>query len=381
MSAVLTRSIIFIGVGLCGCRQVKELMDRGYEGFLLNTSETDFQLIGEVPEHRKYKIPDADGVDKNRELALELFGNRLEEISTYILKANSSFQHYVFVFSAGGGSGSGGSPALAQHFGMHFDEEEKGKTVSIIATLPDEKDGWIAINNAKACIRDIETQCDRIKSKIYLDNSQMDKFSINAQLVDLIDGLMNLPNVDEEIDTKVLEREGMKQSDDKEALALWRTEGCVNMAIINQEDSNKEIVEPIVFMPQYNKRPLKMAVSISKGAKIDAPLVRQELINVLGHNGSDIKSGHNETGLSYAYSFGLKAPKSMMDKLDAMLTVIKNCVAKEDEGEEINFEFESVSVTDIFGTKVKTTTTTKGSLFGNSKGSLFGKSTRFGAKK
>lgn len=371
MSSVLTRSIIFIGVGLCGCRQVKELMDKGYEGFLLNTSETDFQLVGEVPEHRKYKIPDAGGVDKKRELAFELFGSRIEEISTYILKANSSFQHYVFVFSTGGGSGSGGAPALAQHFGTIFSEEEKGKTVSIIATNPDEKDGYEALGNAIECIKYIETECDAIKSKIYIDNSQMDKFSINTQVADLIDGLMNLPMVDVDVDTKVMEREGMKKADDEEALALWRIDGCVNMAIINTEDKEKkEVVEPVVFMPQYSKKPLKVAVSIAKGAKIDAPTVREELIKVIGQSGTDIKAGYNDSRVSYAYSFGHKAPKAMLDKIDGMMTNIKNNIVFEEE-EELTFSDVPRKVTDLFGSVQTKTKKSTGSPFG-SKGSPFG---------
>lgn len=199
----------------------------------------------------------------------------------------------------------------------------------------------------------------------------MDKFSINTQVADLIDGLMNLPMVDTNVDTKVMEREGMKKADDEEALALWRIEGCVNMAIINTDDKEKkEVVEPVVFMPQYSRKPLKVAVSIAKDAKIDAPTVREELINVMGQSGTDIKAGYNDSRVSYAYSFGHKAPKSMIDKIDGMMTNIKNNVVT-DEEDEIDFSGISRNTTSLFGsvqTKPKKST---GSPFG-AKGSPFG---------
>lgn len=393
MSTVLRKNIIFIGVGLCGCRQVKELMDRGFEGFLLNTSETDFQLVGEVQENRKYKIPDADGVNKNQEKALELFGSRIDEISQYVLKDHSSFQHYVFVFSLGGGSGSGGAPALAQHFGYTFMQEEKNKTVSIIGTSPDEKDGLEALENARNCIARIENEYDAITSKIYLDNSAMkDKFAINSQVADLINGLMNLPKVDDNVDIRALERNGMKQADGEEALSLWRIRGCINMAIINPNKTinagiNEEdtgIVEPVVFMPHYNKKPVQMAVSASPTLKLDGDngeVLRQELIKTLGQYGSDIKAGYNDTEISYAYTFGHATPQSLITNINNMIENIEKNISTEEEA-PLDFGNSNKGFNTLFGQKATKPTTPTTSPFAkitkNSSGSPFGKSQTLG---
>lgn len=395
MSAVLRKSIIFIGVGLCGCRQVKELMDRGFEGFLINTSETDFQLLGsDISEKRKYKIPDADGVDKKREKAFEIFGNRIDEISTYVLRDHSSFQHYVFVFSLGGGSGSGGAPALAEHFGYTFEAEGMDKTVSIMGTNPDEKDGLEALYNAKDCMSFIENHCSHITSKIYLDNSTMkDKFAINTQIADLIGGLMSLPKVNEEVDIKTLERNGMKQSDGEEALALWRTKGCINMAIINPnkpqaKDGEEEtgIIEPVVFIPPYNKKPIKMAVSASPTLKLDGDngeVLRQELIKALGQHGSDIKAGYNDSDVSYAYTFGHATPQHIIDNLNKMIENIENNVSTEEE-EILDFGSKGKGLDALFGQSKAKSNSTAGSPFakltGNSGGSPFGKSKTLGKR-
>ena len=393
MSTVLRKNIIFIGVGLCGCRQVKELMDRGFEGFLLNTSETDFQLVGDVQENRKYKIPDADGVNKNQDKAFELFADRLDEISQYVLKDHSSFQHYVFVFSLGGGSGSGGAPALAEHFGYTFEEEGRNKTVSIMGTLPDEKDGLEALENAKRCMHRIENEYGHITSRIYLDNSTMkDKFAINTQIADLVSGLMNLPKVNEEVDIRALERNGMKQADGEEALSLWRVRGCINMAIINPKKVNKPesedtgIIETVVFMPQYGKKPIQMAVSASPTLKLDGDsgeVLRQELIKTLGQHGSDIKAGYNDTEISYAYTFGHKTPQSIVNKLNEMIKNIIDNVVEEEE-EELNFGGLEDGYKNLFGQTAPKKTGASVSPFakitGGTGGSPFGKSKTLGKR-
>ncbi len=311
----LAGDVLFIGVGLGGCRLTNSLQKLGYECYYINTATGDFDNLEDVDINMTYPIPKSKGCDKNMELAFNFASDYISDIHNKIDSSYRKYTHIVFLFSLGGGTGAGIAPSLAQFFASQYGDS---KSISLFGILPEKLDNAKSAQNALTCLKYIEEQCDGVKSKILLDNSQEDKFEINYQFAKQIDNLLALPEV--QVD-KV--QANMKSADERETLSLLSTEGYVYIARIDaptgkQGDNEPYIIEGINYIPEPETKDCKeIAVSLSIENIHD--FNPEHLIKCFGRPLSDVKAGINDSDTSYAYVFGTSLPQLVVDKLNEWL--------------------------------------------------------------
>lgn len=331
----LAGDVLFIGVGLGGCRLTNSLQKLGYECYYINTATGDFDNLEDVDTNMTYPIPKSKGCDKNMELAFNFASDYISDIHNKIDSSYRKYTHIVFLFSLGGGTGAGIAPSLAQFFASQYGDS---KSVSLFGILPEKLDNAKSAQNALTCLKYIEENCDGVKSKILLDNSQADKFEINERFAEQIDNLLSLPEL--QVD-KV--QANMKSADERETLSLLSTEGYIYIARIDAPtgkhgDNEPYVIEGIEYIPEPEIRDCKeIAVSLSVDNIHD--FNPEHLFKCFGRPLSDVKAGINDSETSYAYIFGTSLPQSVVDKLDKWL----------DEFEEEKKSIENKKVT--FGNK------------------------------
>ena len=151
----------FIGAGQAGCNFVDTLYNTfGYRRVVLfNTTTKDLQFTSIPPSN--HVVPKGfDGAGKNRELGRDAADQARGDVSA-ALQARFLDVDYIFVVtSAGGGSGSGSAPVLAETALQHLkqsgiDPEEARKRVGFIVMLPANSDGSAVLRNAGELLNEI----------------------------------------------------------------------------------------------------------------------------------------------------------------------------------------------------------------------------------
>lgn len=310
--------ILFIGYGRCGGAITNVMQRKGFKTMYMNTSLGDFQNLLKVDRRMIYQITNGSGCDKNRDLSLELAYNDRNKIAKHIKGNYSTFKHFVFIHSAGGGTGSAGAPAMAEYLA-----KEHGLSTSLITVLNAKSEGKPATKNSLECIQQIYNDCPNVRSKFILDNNLLDsKTEVNKQFANIIENFMFLPIVQPDIDDFKV-----KGCDETELLGLWAVEGFVGIGKLNAPNPNAaegdkqpyHIDTKLPFMAEIyhdEELPVQMAVSISSKHQEDFSSTQlRKKFNVMG----DIKVGYNKTDETYMFVFGLPHCNAIPQRLDSWL--------------------------------------------------------------
>lgn len=198
--------VLFVGVGQAGGNLVSDLMkrDRRYKGLFINTCHNDFVALDNATD--KYIIANADGTGKNRKLAKQYARNDILSIVDEIKKYPMAKVIY-FVFSTGGGSGSGITPVLMDVMKNRIKIKKK---ICGIIMMPSIYKSIQAQNNGIECWNEL-MQNNCFDSLLVLDNSKAkgknSESQINESFCDLFDNFMEMstPHKDGVIDTHEIE--------------------------------------------------------------------------------------------------------------------------------------------------------------------------------
>lgn len=184
----MKEKLLMVGIGGAGSNVASEFEKRGYLVQYINTSKADMPN----PKSKfKYHIPGSGGCAKNQNTALEYAKDYYEHIVNLIDNQFDS-EYVFFIFSLGGGTGSGISPIILDI----LSRKNPHKTYGVIAIMPSIKESPQSLQNALTTYKRI-TQLDNVGNVYLIDNNTVeDKFQINKKFPDLFDKFMNITNAD-----------------------------------------------------------------------------------------------------------------------------------------------------------------------------------------
>lgn len=163
---------------------------KGYVCHFINTSNDDLTSL-EVRDNFKYHIPGAMGCNKDRKKAMYYAKDYYEHIVNVIDSRFPRQDIIYFIFSLGGGTGSGISPVILDYLSQKNPHKSYGAIVILPANDEPMKTQLNAVEAYKQLIG-----IENLKSIFVLDNNNGDKFEINERFVSLFDRFVNITNPD-----------------------------------------------------------------------------------------------------------------------------------------------------------------------------------------
>lgn len=179
--------ILFECVGQAGGNVGKLFAEKGYVCHFINTSNDDLLSLDGIKDSFKYHIPNALGCNKDRKKAM-LYTKDYHEHIVNIINTRFPRQDFVyFVFSLGGGTGSGISPILLDL----LSQRNPNKTYGAIVILPSNTEPMKTQVNAIEAFKQL-SKIEGLRNVFILDNNNGDKFLVNQKFVDRFETLMNI---------------------------------------------------------------------------------------------------------------------------------------------------------------------------------------------
>jgi cell division GTPase FtsZ len=191
----------FIGIGQCGSNIAQLFEQLNYTCLCVNSSEKDFK-----PLQTKYNYctPNTDGCNHDRRKAIQILqqNNNYKKIILEIKDKLFDKEILFFIFSTGGGTGSGFSPILIELLKDEFLKSDltSNKTICAIPVLPSTQEKSYQIQyNSYECYKSL-SQIESIGSVFTLDNSNIgspkidNKFALNQEFVNLFHTAISIPN-------------------------------------------------------------------------------------------------------------------------------------------------------------------------------------------
>ncbi|NFT08130.1 hypothetical protein FDF26_13860 [Clostridium botulinum] len=235
---------VFIGVGQFGNYVARELEQLGYKVFYINSAREDLERIGALGLENTHLIKGAKGCMKDRALAKEYALDSIEAIINQINSEYSNETVYNFIFSSGGGTGSGVTPTLMGIMKDYYDY----KIINAITTTPHEID--ITINgNSAICLSEInELQKSGVINSIHILNN--DNFTDNVGKINAIfaSTLDKYNSITEEIALMHEDKENIikgSEGDSGEFGELFNDKGITVMLELDHEDNSESFVEEL----------------------------------------------------------------------------------------------------------------------------------------
>jgi cell division GTPase FtsZ len=263
--------ILFECVGQAGGNIGKLLLDKGYICHFINSSLDDLNAI-DVRDNFKFHIPNAMGCSKDRKKAM-MFAKEYYPLMMETINRRFAMEDIVyFVFSLGGGTGSGIAPILLDFLSTNNPSKHYGA----IVILPSTSEPIKAQANAIEAFNQLK-RIDNLKNIFVIDNScGMNKMDINVEFVNLFDELMNITKPD------------IRGVIDQDELAtILTTNGMITMGSFDNENLKDNIISNSIFAPsKYNCN--KVAVSVCNDD------VDVELIESITNYPNDIYVGYND---------------------------------------------------------------------------------------
>lgn len=180
--------ILFVCLGQAGSNIGQLFSNLGYNCLFINTSNDDLETI---QAKHKLHIVGAFGCNKDRQKALNYAKDYYTTI-TDVIDNKFPLQDLVyFIFSLGGGTGSGLSPIILDI----ITHKNPNKHYGAIIILPSIKESIKSQINAVEAYKQV-TNIEKLRSLYVLDNNNLDKFEINKQLVKMFDQFVNITNPD-----------------------------------------------------------------------------------------------------------------------------------------------------------------------------------------
>ena len=316
----MKQSIGFIGIGQAGSNIVLGFERLGYNTVYLNTSKEDLDSL-KYAKH-KIHIRGGEGASKNRKAVLQLAAESIDDILANITSVLTQ-EYIMIVFSTGGGTGSGLSPAIASYF------SSINRKVIIAAVLPDDKESPRTCENSYNTCVDI-SNLQNIGAVFLLDNSNIDnKFTLNDVFVKDIDNLLTLNNCSR-----------FGNIDKSEIKTMLTTPG---LSIITRQSKAKSTAPFIIngltnniYANIENKSPIIVGISTTNRS-----LNFDDIYCEIGYPYDDFRGVSNENTLCIAcgYQWPIK-------RLDTLKT----------KAQKINIQKEDLGLTKISGHSIITPT-------------------------
>lgn len=264
--------ILFECVGQAGGNVGQLLMDKGYICHFINSSLDDLNAI-DVKDSYKFHIPNAMGCSKDRRKAMR-FAREYYKLMTETIDRRFAMQDIVyFVFSLGGGTGSGIAPMLLDYLSSNNPSKHYGA----IVILPSTSEPIKSQVNAIEAYNQLK-KIGNLKNIFVLDNNcGMNKLSINQEFVELFDELIDITRPD---------LRGVIDQD--ELSTVLTTKGMIAMGYFdNEEDSVKNaLINDSIFAP-FKRNCERVAISICDDIDV-------EVIERATNYPNDIYVGYND---------------------------------------------------------------------------------------
>ena len=195
----MKEKILFVCIGQFGGNIGQLFEQLNYNCLFINTSYNDLLTI---EAKHKYHIPGGKGCSKDKQKAFQYAKDYYQTICS-IISDKFPLQNIVyFVFSLGGGTGSGISPIILDI----LSNSNLNKTYGIITTLPNLNESIQAQINTVETYKQL-SKIQNIKNYFILDNGNYDKFELNNVFVSRFDRLIkiSIPNQKGIIDESEIE--------------------------------------------------------------------------------------------------------------------------------------------------------------------------------
>lgn len=308
----MKENTLFIGIGQAGGNIVRKFEEKGFFTFYINTSAEDLYTIP-TSDIRKFHIPTAFGCNKDRKKALDYTKQYFSMIIDSIDRRYPLQNQVIFVFSLGGGTGSGISPIILDIISNKFPEKNFG----VACVLPDKNESLKAKHNAVETYKQLSS-IEGIKNIYVLDNNENEKKIVNERFSDYYNYIPEMSKPDER---------GI--IDMAEINMLQSTKGAVYIAEIEISKENGELI--------YKKDPI--FANHSTGCQYIAYSLKdnfsdEELKSLSKPFGTPIdtfKGFNKEKNLMLV--FGLPFPTERITELNAIIKT---------EKDEINFGHDSL---------------------------------------
>lgn len=283
--------LLFVCVGQAGSNIGQMFEGKGYNCLFINTSNDDLETI---QGKHKYHIPAATGCNKDRQKALLYARDYYDAIVNTIDKKFPLQDMVYFIFSLGGGTGSGLSPILLDILSNKNTNKSYG-AVTIIPSLNESLKAQVNSVEAYKQVTDIE----RLKNVFILDNNKKDKFRINDEFAMLFDRLVN-----------VTERDPRGIIDGAELEVLLTTKGNSIMTFIPHAVDMGWMLEQKVYnniFTNYERGCKYIGLSMSNHIKMEnvEELIGMPIDSFTGYS-------KNET---FLISVGMPYPRRIIDRL------------------------------------------------------------------
>ena len=182
--------ILFVCVGQGGGNVGQLFENKKYNCLFVNTSYDDLKTIN---AKHKLHITGTFGCNKDRDKALTYLQDSYNIIENAIDNRFPQQDLIFFIFTSGGGTGSGLSPALIQR----LSKNNANKHYGAITILPSLSESLKSQMNAIEAYKDL-IKISNLKNLIILDNNNIDdRFELNKKFVDMFDLLLNVSIPDE----------------------------------------------------------------------------------------------------------------------------------------------------------------------------------------
>lgn len=319
--------ILFVCVGQAGGNIGELFYNKGYNVFLINSSYEDLKSSN-VPEKFKHYIVGANGCSKEREKGLELAKENWQMLLELVESKFPQQDIVYFIFSSGGGTGSGLSPSMIEV----LSKKKPNKNYGAVIILPSTKESLKSLANAVECMKHLK-RIERLKCTFILDNNNDDKFKINERFVDEFDSLIKVTS---ESDSKgVIDKMELEKTlTSKGNSVIVKAEHNANLQEILNHYSNS------IFTP-WEQGCQYLAISITKD-------IDMEIIEHVFGTPWDRFVGYNEK-YNLIFAVGMKMPTDRINELINTVNGRKNDVRMYDDN---SFEFE-VPILELPNNKAK----------------------------
>lgn len=160
----------FVGVGQAGANVIRELKAKGFENLaVINSSSYDLKSSG-IEISKQLHLGDMEGCGKDRKIAKDIMQNEYKKAVEFIKNtfSDKDIKVVYFIFSAGGGTGSGMTPVLIKILEkMGFE-----KDIGAVAIYPSMKEDVQAMLNTSEAMAELYSLDIPV---INIDNSKIDK--------------------------------------------------------------------------------------------------------------------------------------------------------------------------------------------------------------
>lgn len=186
--------MLFVCIGQGGGNIGQLFENKGYNCLFINTAYDDLKTLD---GKHKLHITGTFGCNRDRKKALKYLKEGYNAIVNAIESRFPQQDLIYLVFTAGGGTGSGLSPALLQLLAR----ENSDKTYGAITVLPGMSESIKAQMNAIETFKDL-SRVDNLRNLIVLDNNNLNdkmvsKLDLNERFVSIFNLLMNISIPDE----------------------------------------------------------------------------------------------------------------------------------------------------------------------------------------